>query len=57
LTSFKPLLGLLILAVPVLVIWFLFRKSKGPRTGNPEDNAWSSMQIGGGSDGGEDGSQ
>ncbi len=47
-----PLLGLMILAVPVVVIWWLIRKSKGRRTGEVNHDGWQS----GSSDGGADGS-
>jgi hypothetical protein len=39
-TNYKPLLGLLVLAVPVLVIWFLMRKSKMPRAEDNNHEKW-----------------
>jgi hypothetical protein len=54
--SSKPLLGLLILAVPVWVIWWLMRNSKGPRTGETNHEDWYRSTMGGGSNGGAGGS-
>jgi hypothetical protein len=53
--NFKPFLGLLILAVPVALIWFFMRKSRGRRTGEGNHGSWQSGSDGG-SDGGADGS-
>ena len=49
--AYKPLLGLLLLAVPALFIWFALRKSKGVKA--QEGNPLGGLPTGGaGSDGG-----
>jgi hypothetical protein len=50
---YGQLTGLLLLAVPVLLIWFLFMKPKGPRTDEANQDGWDGVPLDDGTDEGD----